>query len=242
MAVGHCLKPLLTLAVCFIILDHFRPTQVSLSTETTPGYFYLSKISSRPRQYEYIGLKLSRKLKAPRTMMNNSLRIAQFVKLLNYGLLATYIILSGDVSPNPGPFDLRASKKVKGISICHWNIQHLTESKFEEISLSLHSHKHSKNKIDVLILTETFCSSKVPDSFYKIEGYDLYRKDRLHKKGGGILAFVNEHLHAKLCEELMTNNTEVLWIEVFPFKSKRSLLVAGVYRPPSSNCSDNVMH
>ena len=173
--------------------------------------------------------------------MNNSLRIAQFAKLLNYGLLATYIILSGDVSPNPGPFDLQASKIVKVISICHWNIQYLTESKFEEISLSLHSHKHSKKKIDVLILTETFCLSKMPDFFYEIEGYDFYPKNRLHKKGGGILAFVNEHLHAKLCEELMTNNTEVLWIEVFPFKSKRSLLVAGVYRPPSSNCSYNVM-
>ena len=39
-------------------------------------------------------------------MMNNSLKIAQFVKLVNYGILATYIILSADISPNPGSFDL----------------------------------------------------------------------------------------------------------------------------------------
>ena len=125
----------------------------------------------------------------------------------------TYIILSGDISTNPGPFDLRASGKVKGVSICHWNIQHLTESKFEEISLSLRSHQHTPNRIDVLFLTETFCTRKIPDSFYKIEGYELYRKDGLHKSVyhmGGILVFVNEQLCANPRTDLTTNNTEVL--------------------------------
>ncbi len=93
----------------------------------------------------------------------------------------------------------------------------------------------------MLFLTETFCTSKVPDSFYKIEGYELYRKDRLYKSGSGILAFVNEQLCANPRTDLTTNNTEVLWIEIFPFKSKRSLLIAGVYRPPSSTRSDDII-
>ena len=34
---------------------------------------------------------------------------------------------------------------------------------------------------------------------------------------------------------------EALWLEVFPYKSKRSLLTAGVYRPPSNNTEKGKM-
>lgn len=38
----------------------------------------------------------------------------------------------------------------------------------------------------------------------------------------------------------MTTEVEILWIEAFPFKSKRSLLIAGVYLPsPSSTSHDD---
>ena len=89
-------------------------------------------------------------------------------------------------------------------------------------------------------LTETFCTSKIPDSFYKIQGYELYHKDRFGRSGGGILAFVNEQLCVNFRSDSTTNVTEVLWLEIFPFKSKRSLLIAGVYRLPSSTRSDDI--
>ena len=210
MAVGHRLKPLLILALNCIILNRSRLFDERLSNGVMPTYFYLSKVLSTPPIYKCIEQKVSRSRTVQQMMIQNSTKLARLLKLTNYGLLATYIILSGDISTNPGPFDLRASEKVKGISICHWNVQHLTESKFEEISLSLRSHQQAPNKVDVLILTETFCTSKIPDSFYKIEGYELYRKDRLHRNGGGILAFVNEQLYAKSRTDLMTNNTEIV--------------------------------
>ena len=34
---------------------------------------------------------------------------------------------------------------------------------------------------------------------------------------------------------------KALWLEVFPYKSKRSLLTAGVYRPPSNNAEQDKM-
>ena len=102
------------------------------------------------------------------------------------------------------------------------------------LSLSLNAHKDSANKVYVLILTETFCNSKRPDSFYQVHGYDLFRKDSVRKQGGGIMIYVNEKRHAKSRPDLMTAEIEVLWLEVYPFNSKRSLLIAGVYRPPSS--------
>jgi hypothetical protein len=52
------------------------------------------------------------------------------------------ILLAGDIAINPGPFNLRPIKNEKGLSFCHWNIQRLTDSKFEEIVLSLRPPKH----------------------------------------------------------------------------------------------------
>ena len=168
--------------------------------------------------------------------MAPALTLTRALRFFNIMLAAYLIFLSNDVALNPGPIDLRVSSQGRGITIGQWNIQHLTDAKFEQLSLSLNAHKDSANKVDVLILTETFCNSKRPDSFYQVHGYDLFRKDRVGKQGGGIMIYVivNDKLHAKSRPDLMTAEIEVLWLEVYPFNSKRSLLIAGVYRPPSS--------
>lgn len=41
--------------------------------------------------------------------------------------------------------------------------------------------------------------------------------------------------------DLESDKVEALWLEVFPYKSKRSLLTAGVYRPPSTNTEQDKM-
>lgn len=46
------------------------------------------------------------------------------------------------------------------------------------------------------------------------------------------MIYVNDKLKAKSRPDLMT--IEMLWFEVCSFKSKRALLIAGVYRPLSS--------
>ena len=168
-------------------------------------------------------------------LLNHTQKLSKFIVLLNYGILAQYIIMSGDISTNPGPLDFRCPNNNRGISFCQWNVQRLTDSKFEEISASLStSQRTSSNGLDILIITKTFCNSKIPGSYYKIQGYELYRKDRKEKKGGGIMMFVNEKLWSKHRTELETEHVEALWTEIRPFKSQRSLLIAGVYRPPSS--------
>ena len=151
------------------------------------------------------------------------------VKSLHFLLLS--LLLSGDVQVNPGPVPIS-----KGLKLCHWNTQHLTDSKFEEIkSMLLKDFKD----LDILFLTETFCSSKIPDSFYNIPGYELFRKDRLGKKGGGILAFVNNSVIVERRSDLEAGEIESLWLEVCPHKSKRSLFIGGIYRPPSYKIEDD---
>ena len=52
------------------------------------------------------------------------------------------------------------------------DIQHLTDSKFEEIKIMF--LKELKD-LDILFRAEMFCSSKITYSFYNIPGYALLR-------------------------------------------------------------------
>ena len=67
----------------------------------------------------------------------------------------------------------------------------------------------------------------------------MYRKDRTGKSGGGILAYVNDSLQVNRREDLEEIDLECLWLEICPYKSKRSLLIAGIYRPPSYKTVDD---
>ena len=101
-------------------------------------------------------------------------------------------LLAGDVSSNPGPiFNTNTQvnfnfSQSKGIKICHWNVQRLTDSKFEEIKHGLTSNPKASHNLDVLFISETFCSGSTPISVYAIGGYNVYRKDRIGKSGGGL--------------------------------------------------------
>ena len=111
------------------------------------------------------------------------------------------LIASGDVELNPGPntntSGSEQSQRVvnhpiinssnKSLKIGEWNVNNLTNVKFEQIKLFLTSHN-----IDVMFIIETFLKPNVSGSVYEIPGYAMYRKDRPgNKKGGGILAYVN---------------------------------------------------
>ena len=112
------------------------------------------------------------------------------------------ILLAGDISVNPGPtctstllkctstncsctcsnddgseytdpyphFDI--GLPATGLRIGHWNVNHLTSTKFDQIKLYL-SKKDGKAQVDVMFLTETFLKSDVSDSLYDVEGFTL---------------------------------------------------------------------
>ena len=95
------------------------------------------------------------------------------------------------------------------------------------------SNSDDRKNLDILVITETFFSNTTPEELYTISGFDLLRKDRQTDNGGGIVAYINNELKFSHRTDLEELDLEVLWFEVCPFKSKRSLLMAGVYRSPS---------
>ena len=107
---------------------------------------------------------------------------------------------SGYTDPYPH-FDI--GLPATGLRIGHWNVNHLTSTKFDQIKLYL-SKKDGKAQVDVMFLTETFLKSDVSDSLYDVEGFTLLRKDRTQKHGGGILAYVSTQLKVK--RDLIWNN------------------------------------
>ena len=95
------------------------------------------------------------------------------------------------------------------------------------------SNSDDRKNLDILVITKTFFSNTTPEELYTISGFDLLRKDRQTDNGGGIVAYINNELKFSHRTDLEELDLEVLWFEVCPFKSKRSLLMAGVYRSPS---------
>ena len=107
-------------------------------------------------------------------------------RLTKWSLIAQpLLICAGDVSLNPGPC---------GLKLCHWNVQTLTDSKPEELKLFV-TNLHSD--VEALIITETFCQPKIPDSYYPIPGFNLHHKDRVGKSRGGIMAWIRNSLEQK---------------------------------------------
>ena len=148
--------------------------------------------------------------------------------------------LSGDVNPNPGPHSLQNHEininvseiiPEKDFKIGHWNINNLTDAKLEQIKLIM----APGSEVDVLFLIETFLKPTKPNDVLEIPGYMLFRKDRAGpKKGGGILVYVTNSIKASRVMSLEESDLEILWLQVTPYKSKRPILVGGVYRPPST--------
>ena len=87
------------------------------------------------------------------------------------------------------------------------------------------------------MLTETFLNKQTVEKLYHVPGFAVFRWDERIKDaslGGGILIYVNCELNVKCQMDLETIDLEVLWLQICPFKSKRLLLMAGIYRPPDT--------
>lgn len=97
----------------------------------------------------------------------------------------------------------------KGLRIGHWNVNHLTSSKFDQLKMFL-KNKDGTSQIDVLWLNETFLKPSIPDSLYSVPGFTILRRDWRMKNGGGVLAFINDELYAIRRMHLEDSNLEII--------------------------------
>ena len=66
-----------------------------------------------------------------------------------------------------------------------------TVNKLEEAEIVF-----EQQQVDIGIITESWFSSKIPENYVNIPGYNLYSKPRGQKGGGGVAAYVHEDIPA----------------------------------------------
>ena len=115
-----------------------------------------------------------------------------------------------------------------GISIGHVNICSLV-NKTDELKFLLDTHK-----FDVLCISETMLSDTISDNEIYIEDYNVYRRDRKGKKGGGVCLYVKSNLSVTLLNDLLSETVEILWVKIHLNCVNMYLKIAVVYRPPNA--------
>ena len=96
------------------------------------------------------------------------------------------------------------------------------------------------NRVDLVAISETCLNEQIDSSLVSINGYDLYRLDRLSGRGGGVCAFVSNNIPCKRRLDLKNTNYECMWLWLRPYRLPRPLcgtLIAVLYCPPET-CAD----
>ena len=122
----------------------------------------------------------------------------------------------------------------KGLAFAHLNANGLLhKNRIDQLRI------HLTNKpIDILAISETKTDPGIDDSDIDINGYKVYRADRLSDGGGGVAIYVriDPNIVYKPRPDLQDNDLECLVGEIFLPKSK-PILFGAFYRPPSSPVS-----
>ena len=188
-----CFKNLIRRKTCNSFYLYNGNVSYSSNTAAKPNIASFVRLPRQPRPC------LSLKNSTP-----NSTRVIVACRLLTKASISLLLIqISNDVKSQPGPVAVR-----KGINICHRNIQHLTDSKFEKICNLQTCPSKELFGLDILILSGTFCTEKIPLTFYSIPDYEVYRKDGIGKSGGGLCVYVKNSIQTKRRTDLETDDTE----------------------------------
>ena len=91
----------------------------------------------------------------------------------------------------------------------------------------------ASEELDIIGITETWINEKTRDFIgeYDIPGYKLFKKDRLTKKGGGVLLYVRNHLNPTECK--IETEYEVTGANINTLGNNMKILV--IYRPPNKS-------
>ena len=95
---------------------------------------------------------------------------------------------------------------------------------------------------DIIGITETWTKPNMGDAEFGLAGYKMFRKDRLVKRGGGVMLYFKEHIQAyEIQIEAEAGFSEAIWRNLESHGSK--IIVGVVYRCPSiSKDEDTSLH
>ena len=120
-------------------------------------------------------------------------------------------------------------KQESSVEFCHLNICGIIgDSKFDYVQQLL----SSKPNI-ILALTESHLYHLYPEQLLQVSGYQCHRRDRLGKRGGGVLLYVPDYIRSTEVERNQSIDHETLWVRcgIGP----KTVLVSCIFRPPDTS-------
>jgi len=91
------------------------------------------------------------------------------------------------------------------------------------------------NSCGIILVSETWLKPYLSDKSVELPGYELFRNDRLHKRGGGVAAYVKSDFCTRIIhssDNSRPNRSEYLFLDVC-FNSTH-VLICVCYRPPNT--------
>ena len=112
------------------------------------------------------------------------------------------------------------------------NIRGISSKRSQLIDL-IDNSVHNK-QVDMVLISETWLTDFSPA--IDIPGYDMYRQDHLHKKGGGVAILTSSKLRMVKRPNLSSKleQSECVTLEII-LRNGDHCLVSSMYRPPNSN-------
>jgi len=118
-------------------------------------------------------------------------------------------------------------KQKEGIHICHINAQSLC-NKVDELR-----YIFENSSVDIVCISETWFSSRLHDEQINMEGYQVFRSDRV-SHAGGVAIYSRKHLKCKrITSQPANSEVEYLFLEIASLDGTKTLLGC-IYRP---NCN-----
>ena len=108
------------------------------------------------------------------------------------------------------------------------------QSKLSDFKLLLNSIV-STDQPDVILLCETWLQRSLPNP--KIPSYQMVRKDRINKKGGGVSILISNQLGFKTRNDLILENDSFEFTAIELKCKTTSIICCSGYRPPNTSPS-----
>ena len=114
------------------------------------------------------------------------------------------------------------------ISVCHINVNSIIKHKDELLARF--------SKYDIIAVNETNLKSERP---FTLQGYNIFRNDRVGKPGGGVLLAIKQHIKCREVHNKTENNNEIIAVEI-ETQSLKSILISSIYIPPLAKLHVNI--
>ena len=137
-----------------------------------------------------------------------------------------------------------AASTDKPITKCPKN---MSEAGYRCVCLNARSIVNKKNELNIMVedidphiigITESWANTDITDAELGLTGYVMFRRDRIGRRGGGVILYVKESIQAyEIKLESEADYDEAVWCKIVSGNSK--LTIGLVYRSPNINEEDN---